>query len=635
MVKLEHILKTITYLFAATAWASVAGALDAFYSLAFSAMGVLSIYLDCRPSRRIPGWMLTVASVLILVHSLFRINANYFIEPILDALVILMAIKLLNEKKYRDYMQVYMLGIFILLGSGLVSLSVVFLPYLFIMLAFSTMSLILLAHLSENPDMNISAKHVTLILQHALIICSIAIPASAFFFIILPRANYPLFNFLGKGWAGVSGFSDKVDLGDLAEIQEDGNAIFRVEMDRVEESNLYWRGVVLDRFDGTSWESASRWSYSQPVPLNGPQIQQTVFLEPYGHRYLFALDKPLSISLRNADRSNALTFSMNTHVYNRLHYRAVSVISAILPEGSIDLNKYLHLPEGYSPRIQQLVGQLTGTADEQVTISALFKFISRGSYKYSLKNLPVSDAPLEEFLFRQKEGNCEYFASALGVMLRMAKIPTRLVGGYKGGYYNSAGGYYLVLQKNAHVWVEAYRNGQGWIRLDPTPYTMENPGLAYANSFLINLKLVMDTFNYYWNKFVITYDFSRQLAIVNALRSTVARSNLTFDLHKVDPRSLAPVAAIVLACVFGVMAARATRRARNERILAAFLRRMAKLGYTKARCQGLEEFLSKIVEEDLKRRAAVFVAEYQNLYYTDRPFTSEDAIRLRNCIKEL
>lgn len=636
MVKLEQILIAITYLFAATAWATVAGSLNVLYSVIFAAMGVISLYLDFRPCRRIPGWLLAVASVLMLVHSLLRINTEYFIEPILDTLVILMGIKLLSEKKQRDYMQIYMLGIFLLLGSGLISLSMIFLLHLFILLAFSTMALIVLAFLSQDPQMAIGRKQATSLFQHAAIICCIAIPASAFFFVILPRTYYPLFSFLGKGWAGVSGFSDKVDLGDLSEIQEDGSTIFRVQMDKVNDADLYWRGIVLDRFDGASWKASSQPSRLKSVPLNGHQVHQTVYLEPYGHKYLFALDKPLSISLANTDRSSVLTFSTHAHVFNRLQYSAVSVITAVLPEDSIDLDKYLHLPEGWSPRIRGLVTQVSGTAgSDDETVSALLKFISRGDFKYSMKNLPVSGTPLEEFLFVTQEGNCEYFASALGVMLRMAGIPSRLVGGYKGGYYNAAGGYYLVLQRNAHVWVEAYTNGHGWTRLDPTPYTIENPGAAYAESYFLQLKLVVDTFNYYWNRFVITYDFGRQLHVINVFRSSLAKANFKIALHKVEFRKILVISALLLGGMLLVAGTRVKRRAEHERILNQFLRRMSNLGYHKATWQGLEEFVNEIREEDLKLRAAIFVTEYQNIFYTDKPFTTSDTMSLRKRIRDL
>lgn len=635
MVRLDRILKTITYAFAAVAWTSVAGELKFYYSLAFAAMYSLAVYFDWRPTPRIPGWLLTVASICIPLHSAFRINPEYFIEPILDTLVILMAIKLLAEKKYRDYMQIYMLGIFVLLGSGLVSFSISFLPYLFVMLAFSTVALMVLAFLSQNPDMCIGAGETKGLFQQAALICCIAIPASALFFFILPRSSFPLFNFFGKGWPGISGFSDRVDLGDLTQIQEDASTIFRAQMDRIDEADLYWRGIVLDSFDGRSWKSDRQWSPNQPVHLKGHEIHQTVYLEPYGHRYLFALDKPISTSLRNVDKSNGLTFALKTHLFTPLQYTADSVPTAFLPDSSTDLIKYLQLPDGYGPRIRELVRQLAGTGSEGETLGILFRFISRGDYKYTLKNLHLSDTPLEDFLFEHKEGNCEYFASALGVMLRMADIPSRLVGGYKGGYYNAAGSYYLVLQKHAHVWVEAYTEEQGWMRLDPTPYTPENPGAAYANSFLIQLRLMMDTFNYYWNKSVISYDFSRQLAIVNAIRSTMARSNFKLNFQKTHLRRYAPVVFALLGVALLAAAIRIRLRPRHERILSAFLRRMAGRGYRKTSFQGLEEFLHEVREEDLKSRAALFVADYQNIYYRDGDFTAQDTTRLRGRIREI
>ncbi len=83
--------------------------------------------MPARGLSPVPRWLLNSGSVLVLVPSLLRITAAYLIEPILNALVVLIAIKLLENKKFRDYMQIFMMCMFWLVGSSLVSFSVVFL----------------------------------------------------------------------------------------------------------------------------------------------------------------------------------------------------------------------------------------------------------------------------------------------------------------------------------------------------------------------------------------------------------------------------------------------------------------------------------------------------------------------------
>jgi hypothetical protein len=74
-----------------------------------------------------------------------------------------------------------------------------------------------------------------------------------------------------------------------------------------------------------------------------------------------------------------------------------------------------------------------------------------------------------EFMSNKKAGFCSHYSSALALILRVKKIPSRLVSGFMGGMYNRFAGFYLVSQNDAHVWVEAYENGR-WRRLDPTSW---------------------------------------------------------------------------------------------------------------------------------------------------------------------
>ena len=92
------------------------------------------------------------------------------------------------------------------------------------------------------------------------------------------------------------------------------------------------------------------------------------------------------------------------------------------------------------------------------------------NYTYTLDFVGRSpDNPIEDFLFRYRSGQCEYFASSMVLMLRSQGIPARLVTGFLGGEYNPFEGYYIVRDNNAHAWVEAYLAGAGWRIFDPTP----------------------------------------------------------------------------------------------------------------------------------------------------------------------
>jgi hypothetical protein len=259
--------------------------------------------------------------------------------------------------------------------------------------------------------------------------------------------------------------------------------------------------------------------------------------------------------------------------------------------------------------------------------------LAGGEYSYSLADLPVSKTPLEDFLFIRKLGNCEYFASALAVLARSVGIPSRLVAGYHGGYYNELGRYYLVAQKNAHVWVEVYLSGRGWVRYDPTPSTGKVVSPFGSDSFL-KMRVYLDMINYYWIVFVVNYDVQKQFSLFTKARSALSTGGLTFRSFG-EKRHLLPVLlflALVL-CVVALMSYR--RKSSAESLIGAFLRRLARRGYHRGPSQGLEEFVNKIDVDLLREKSRRFVREFEEAYYTDRPFTKDELRRLKRQISEL
>jgi transglutaminase-like putative cysteine protease len=637
MLRIKTIVNLITYTCVLIGYISVYSHVNLYYSLVFAVMFSLAAYLDYNKPINIPRLPLTILSLCIIAISIFRASSDFIVEPALDALIILIAIKLLEDKKFRDYMQILAMCMFLLMGSCLLSLSIAFLVYLTLFLFLTTSALLILTYFSQDPELVMRKAQITKTLYHSCLITCISLPASLLFFIILPRTNYPLFSFLNKETYAVSGFGDSVKLGQVSEIQEDNGAIFRAEMGKVNEAELYWRGIVLDKFDGTSWAGSGARSVQAPPPEEREAIKQTIYLEPYGNKYLFALDAPISIRLKNRTYSSSDEYSLGSFIYDRIRYTALSSPSGFLPEKDIDRAHYLALPRGFSPAIKNLVERLTQDKGETDKIQLLLHFLKWGKFKYSMVNLPVSGAPLEEFLFKSKFGNCEYFASSLAVMLRMAGIPTRLVGGYLGGYYNDAGRYYLVLQKNAHVWVEAYTAG-GWMRLDPTPDATGIPGAALHTSPFLRIRILMDTFNYYWYKLIINYDFRKQLMILERIRSTFRKphlENFRFSLSDIPVKGLIAFVLTPLAILFVVYGISARGRSPGERLMATFQKRMDQLGYSRRPGEGLEELVSRMEPGDLRDRASGFVDDFERIFYRDREFSKEELRNLRERIKTL
>lgn len=638
MVGIETVIQGITYGCVALGFAAVFAYLEPYHMLGFLCLALFALFCEHRRVVEIPRWLLNGIALGILSLAFFRITPEYLIEPILDALMILAAVKLLEDKTPRDTMQIYLICLFLLVGSTLISLSISFLLYLSLFLMLTTTALILLAYFAHDPQMTITKTNLGKILLQSTLIFVLSLPLSMLLFVILPRTAYPFLNFLNKPGEARSGFADTISLGQVAAIQEDNAVIFRCEMEQLEESRLFWRGLVLDQFDGTKWTSTLAADKEELADFEGVQAQsvsQTIYLEPYGNKYLFALDKPMVFSVHRNKYSKIPIIPFRTKVLERIRYTAISNTVGRFPETAIDREHYLALPEGYSPELKNLVQSLVAQKPQDEQIKTLFSFLHGGAYTYSLDNLPVSEAPLEAFLFVNKRGNCEYFASSLAVMLRIAGIPARLIGGYKGGHYNNAGQYYLVTQRNAHVWVEAYLPDLGWLRLDPTPPVSALSSLGVVSRAFLQLQLLLDTFNYYWYKVIIDYDFARQLGMLSALRERLARPGMKFGLNQSVIRNTFLVSGFLIVAFFLIWVLAIKHRKREERIISRFLHRMAAHGYEKERHEGLEEFIRRISRDDLRDQARGFVEDFEQVYYRDGEFTRETLQRLRSHLKGL
>jgi hypothetical protein len=125
--------------------------------------------------------------------------------------------------------------------------------------------------------------------------------------------------------------------------------------------------------------------------------------------------------------------------------------------------------------------------------------------------------PLADFLFNVKRGHCEYFATALAVMLRTQGIATRVVNGFLPGEFNAAAGAFTVRQSDAHSWVEVYfPQTNSWVTFDPTPpagrTARERTGLAGA------LSKYSEALDLMWFQYVVGYDKEEQRSLITSLR---------------------------------------------------------------------------------------------------------------------
>jgi|WetSurMetagenome_2_1015567.scaffolds.fasta_scaffold01275_6 protein-glutamine gamma-glutamyltransferase len=633
-VRTEGALNLFTYAVSAIAFVSVVMHVGIVFSLPFICMFGAAMYFDYHKRYTIYRMPLNIALLVFIGITFLRISLDDFAAPLVETLLILLAVKLIEEKKARDYLQIYMLSIFILTGSALLSLDIQFIFILLLLALLLPVGIVLITFHSQQSGMMITNRDLRSILSRALFIALVSIPVTAMMFVILPRTGFPMLNIIAKS-TGSTGFSESVRLGDISGIQENNATIMRVETEKIDPAMLYWRGIVLDYFDGSSWKKAGKTEMqTSPRAFSGKKVSQVIYLEPYENRYLFALDKPASVHYRRAFMSDDLTISVRKNIEKLVRYDVVSVLTDTLEEKAVDRKRYLQMPERDFSRVKALVRELSAGKDRESAVQSILQYLKRGSFSYSLNNLPITENPVGDFLFIHKYGNCEYFASSMAVMLRLDGIPARLVGGYLGGQYNDFGRYYLVTQNTAHVWVEVYIEGKGWLRMDPTPEGRDTSVNLGQKGLLWKVRLFLDFINYYWNSLIIDYDFDKQISVFVGLRNLLRaplRSPLSFS--DVMPVAAYAGAAIVILAI--LIYALLKRKPVEKRLVKRFVTRMKKRGYERVSSEGLDEFARRVDDPAIRGKALRFASEFNELYYRDKKMTRNERADLKRLIDEI
>ncbi|MCA1616100.1 MAG: transglutaminase domain-containing protein, partial [Acidobacteria bacterium] len=126
--------------------------------------------------------------------------------------------------------------------------------------------------------------------------------------------------------------------------------------------------------------------------------------------------------------------------------------------------------------------------------------------------------PLADFMFRARAGHCEYYSTAMAVMLRSVGVAARVVNGFQMGEYNDAADVFTVRQSDAHSWVEAYfPETDAWVTFDPTP-TADRPFGANGAGPRGALAKYAEALEMFWIQYVADYDRQQQQQLAVTLR---------------------------------------------------------------------------------------------------------------------
>ncbi len=357
-------------------------------------------------------------------------------------------------------------------------------------------------------------------------------------FFLLPRTARAALQHVFQHRYHLAGFSNSVDLGEIGELKQQDTPFMHVKMEMTADRLpfLRWRGAALSHFDGRRWtnqpapeerlrpepDSPGKWVLSNW--RRGRGLSYAVHLNDASDGVLFFAGTPQSLRI---DASYILRTANDSYLrvggnYSSLNYQVFSYLdpSSSDPEGGIAepppralpqavRSTYLQMPH-LDPRIANLTHRITDAEPSVEKKARALERYLRDHYGYTLE-LPQVEAadPLANFLFRRRKGHCEYFASAMAVMLRTIGIPSRVVTGFAGGVYNPVSGWYMIRTSDAHSWVEAYVPQIGWTTFDPTPPDFNLPRF----SILTRIGFYVDAAEVFWQDWVLDYNLDRQLLL--------------------------------------------------------------------------------------------------------------------------
>jgi transglutaminase-like putative cysteine protease len=598
--------------------------LPAWITLVFVAAAAWRLAIQREGWRLPPGWLRLALAAACLFGVLFHFRTLNGLEAGGALLVVMGAMKLLETRSRRDIQVLAFIGYFIVMMQLLYDQPIWSLPWLALSVAAVTLALLQGVRLGEPLPWRVAGGIVARMLAFAL-------PVALVLFLLFPRVPGPFWSLPSRGGEAMTGLSDEMSPGMISRLIQSDAVAFRANFEGPlpPPSERYWRGPVLERFDGWTWSDLERLPrLNQPFELAGPSYRYRLIIEPHGRAWLLALDFPGAWSDQEA---------FLTHEFQLVSRRPLDNVTAIEIEswpgaiveaelGPFARHRSLRLPQGRNPRAVALGAAMRAAVDSDAAlVDALLAHFRNEPFVYTLEPPALgSTHPVDEFLFRTRRGFCEHYASAFTVMARAAGLPARVVTGYLGGELNPLSGRLVVRQSDAHAWAEVWLAGKGWTRVDPTgaiaperielglsealPAGERVPGAALRQLYgLRALSQGWDALNSVWTDWVLGYGPERQLALLARL-----------GLPNADWRALIAGLVVLVTLIMGGLALWLAWRSRGpdpDPARAAYdllCARLAAAGLARAPAEGPADFARRVAaaRPDLAAPMAALTRDY-------------------------
>ncbi len=441
---------------------------------------IAALYLHFRHTELHPfsklwtglGVVAALASIYLSYQTLIGVEAGVAI------LTTFLFAKALEIKNRRDVIIIFNFALFVAASSFLFSQSFGIAVIVLACLVSSLMGLYRLQTSGFHHQEKMTAG-LRQDLKHVTKFIGLALPFFILLFLFFPRLP-PLWHIPIPENKAVTGMSDRMSPGDIAELSQSSALAFRIlgDMSKLPpRSEMYWRAMVLDHYDGQTWTSSPRNQQNYRPENQEYLIQQSKF----AYQYLAA--NPQSSWVMGLDQSipNNSQYSLKVDgsiMPNRavqsnqpiaLRWLGKSSLSGHTNNSQIVFKNTRDYPAKFDLRSQQLAQQLFEQSgrDPERYIQHLIDWYQQQQFAYTLQPGLLGQNRIDEFLFQSKQGFCEHYASSFALLMRYVGIPARIVVGYQGGELAPDGQSWEVRQLDAHAWTEVKVKEQ-WVRIDPT-----------------------------------------------------------------------------------------------------------------------------------------------------------------------
>jgi len=642
---------------------------------------------------------LTLIYITVYFADYFLVSRS-FLTATVHLVLFLIVVRLFSQQRPRDHYFLATLSFAMVLGAAVLTVDSVFLFSfaIFLLVAVITFILMEMRHsVAEDhtraQDPRESAPYRQFgyaLLASAPTFMLLILAGGSIIFFVLPRVSSRYLTAYSASNDLAIGFSDRVTLGRIGQIQQSTAVVMHIQIknDDLGMYDLKWRGVALSTFNGQVWSNPSAQtnlpgsgegtysllasSHDAALPATVRSLHYRVLMEPIGTNVFFLTERPQKIqgnyrhvstddggAVYNLDLDHPIGLYEADSELPDPDQSDLHLAGNTVPQG---FDQYLRLPD-LDLRISRLAEEVTASAPSNFEKAQALENYLRSRYGYTLE-LPSTSPrdPLAYFLFERKAGHCEYFASAMAVMLRTIGIPSRIITGFRTGEFNDLSGEYVVRASNAHAWVEAYFPGYGWISFDPTP-----GGALATRSGWSHLLLYFDVASSFWREWVVNYDVGHQRALghdatqtsrrfLDNLRSWLSRqydallNSARKTQHRISESPGHWIAGALGGSVFLVIVLniRNIRDALRSRFLRQhpdrapqqsaalwyqrMVRRLARRGWRKTPSQTPRDFVLAIQEPLLQQKVETFTQAYESARFGH---SVEDALSLPSLFEEI